>query len=213
MIWGTHHRGFSCAHAQQLRADRTTKGADNAFVGKGMGVLTKSSDEVSSMDVFNGAAIDEGSYRKAFIYHDQAIVHSWEQCQVIGAANGINTGHRHLPTIVVGAPSYLPDDGRRFDLAVFLGRLREQFVCMSNNERVDSVAIRKLSNDLAEDDGFACRRGEDQQFFSVPVVFVGRQNALHTLLLIGSEHNGRERWRRSKCQGGTGVIIHGRHFL
>src|SRR3989440_7567556 len=149
----------------------------------------------------------------SFIYHDQAIVHSWEQGKVIGAANGINTGHCHLPTIVVDAPSYLPDDGRRFDLAVFLGRLREQFVSMSNNERVDSVAIRKLSNDLAEDDGFACRRGEDQQFFSVPIAFVGCQNALHTLILIWSEQNERERWRRSKCQDGTGAIIHGIHCL
>ena len=99
----------------------------------------------------------------SFIYHDQAIVHSWEQCQVIGAANGINTGHCHLPTIVVDAPSYLPDDGRRFHLAVFLGRLREQLVCVGDNERVYPVTISKLSNHLAEDDGFAGGRGEDQQ--------------------------------------------------
>src|SRR3989440_7290684 len=144
----------------------------------------------------------------SFIYHDQAIVHSWEQSQVIGAANGINTSHRHLPSIVVDAPSYLPDDGRRFDLAVFLGRLREQFVSMSNNERVDSVAIRKLSNDLAEDDGFACGCGENQQFLPMSVVFVGHQDALHTLLLIWSEHNGRERRRRSIGQGGTDGLLH-----
>ncbi len=151
-----------------------------------------------------------------FVYHHQAIVHSLKEGQVIGAANGINTGHRHLPSIVVDAPSYLPDDGHRFHLAVFLGRLREQLVCVGDNERVYPVTISKLSNHLAEDDGFAGGRGEDQQFLSVSVVFIGRQDALHALLLIRPERD-RWEWRRrgrgGRCQGSTGAIIHGTRLL
>jgi hypothetical protein len=162
MIGGTDHQVLVRTHFQQLRADQSPKGSENAFGCTCLCVFAKSGDEVSWADTFNGSAINEGSSGKAFISHHQPIADPLKRGRMVGTADGVHTGDRDFTSVVMEASTDFADHGGRFDLAVLLRRLIEQFIGMGNNEGMERIPPGELSNNQTEDDRFARRRRFDQ---------------------------------------------------
>jgi hypothetical protein len=210
MSGGTDHQVLVRTHFQQLRADRSPNGSDNAFGCTCLCVFAKSGDEVSWADTFNGSAITEGSSGKACIYHHQSVAYVPKRRQVVRSADGVHTGDRDLSSVVVVASTDFADHGGRFDLAVLLRRLVEQFIGMGDNEGMERIRPGELSNHLTEDDRFARRRRFDQQLVPARVLLVGGDHTSDAGLLIRSQDDGRARW----CgQGRAGCDVYGMDLL
>ena len=92
------------------------------------------------------------------IHHHQSVADALKRGQVGGSADGVHTGDCDLSSVVVEAPTDFADHGARFDLVVLLRRLVEQFIGVGHDEGMEPIPPGELSNDLTEDDRFACRR-------------------------------------------------------
>jgi hypothetical protein len=77
----------------------------------------------------------------SFIYHHQSVADALKRGQVIRPTDSVHTGNGDFTSVVVDASTNFADDGRRFHLAIFLGRLVEQLIRVGHDEGIEPIAL------------------------------------------------------------------------